>query len=111
MDFYQMEQILAVARTGSISEAARQMCVSQPTMSHAVARAEKEFQTKLFANTRLMLGARSKLDPETKSFIWQTLGSLGGILKNETLKRFKPAPPTWRPLRRETYDPEKGTEA
>ena len=48
MDFYQMEQILAVARTGSISEAARQMCVSQPTMSHAVARAEKEFQTKLF---------------------------------------------------------------
>ncbi|MCB7036965.1 DUF2974 domain-containing protein [Eggerthella sinensis] len=69
-----------------------------------------EFQTKLFANTRLMLGARSKLDPETKSFIWQTLGSLGGILKNETLKRFKPAPPTWRPLRRETYDPEKGTE-
>ena len=43
-----MEQILAVARTGSISEAARQMCVSQPTMSHAVARAEKEFQTKLF---------------------------------------------------------------
>lgn len=70
-----------------------------------------EFQTKLFANTRLMLGARSKLDPETKSFIWQTLGSLGGILKNETLKRFKPAPPTWRPLRRETYDPEKGTEA
>ena len=66
-----------------------------------------EFQTKLFANTRLMLGARSKLDPETKSFIWQTLGSLGGILKNETLKRFKPAPPTWRPLRRETYDPRK----
>ena len=70
-----------------------------------------EFQTKLFAHTRLLLGARSKLDPETKSFIWQTLGSLGGILKNETLKRFKPAPPTWRPLRRETYDPEKGTEA
>lgn len=70
-----------------------------------------EFQEKLFANTRLMLGARSKLDPETKSFIWQTLGSLGGILKNETLKRFKPAPPTWLPRRREKYDPEKGTEA
>ena len=70
-----------------------------------------EFQTKLFANTRLMLGARAKLDPETESFSWQTLGSLGGIRKSETLKRVKPAPPTWRPLRRETYDPEKGTEA
>ena len=70
-----------------------------------------EFQTKLFANTRQLLGARSKLDAETKSFIWQTLGSLGGILKDETVKRFKPAPPTWLPRRRETYDPEKGTEA
>lgn len=70
-----------------------------------------EFQTKLFANTRLMLDARSKLDAETKSFIWQTLGSLGSILKAETVKRFKPGPPTWTPRRRETYDPEKGTEA
>lgn len=48
MDFYQMEQILTVARTGSISEAARKMCISQPTMSHAVAKAEKELGTKLF---------------------------------------------------------------
>lgn len=63
-----------------------------------------EFQTKLFANTRTLLGSRKKLDAETKSFIWQTLGSLGGILKDETLKRFKPAPPTWLPLRREAYD-------
>ncbi len=64
-----------------------------------------EFQTKLFANTRQLLGARSKLDAETKSFIWQTLGSLGGILKDETVKRFKPAPPTWLPRRRENVRP------
>lgn len=63
-----------------------------------------EFQENLFANTRRMLGARSKLDAETKSFIWQTLGSLGGILKDETIRRFKPAPPTWLPRRRERYD-------
>ena len=56
-----------------------------------------EFQEKLFANTRRMLGARTKLDAETKRFIWQTLGSLGGILKNETVKRFKPSPPLWLP--------------
>lgn len=70
-----------------------------------------EFQEKLLVNTRLMLDARSKLDPETKSFIWQTLGSLGDIVKNETLKRFKPTPPTWLPRRHEKYDPEKGTKA
>lgn len=51
MDFYQIEQILAVARTGSITQAARQMCVSQPTMSCAVARAEEEFGVKLFDRT------------------------------------------------------------
>ena len=59
-----------------------------------------EFQTKLFANTRQLLGARSKLDAETKSFIWQTLGSLGGILKDETVKRFKPTPRNVRPRER-----------
>lgn len=48
MDFYQIEQILAVARTGSITEAAKQMCVSQPTMSCAVAKAEEEFGVRLF---------------------------------------------------------------
>lgn len=63
-----------------------------------------EFQENLFANTRRLLASRSKLDGETKSFIWQTLGGLGGILKNETVKRFKPAPPTWLPRRREAYD-------
>ncbi|RDB62386.1 hypothetical protein C1878_08700 [Gordonibacter sp. 28C] len=63
-----------------------------------------EFQENLFANTRRMLGSGTKLDAETRSFIWQTLGSLGGILKNETVKRFKPAPPTWLPRRREAYD-------
>ena len=61
-----------------------------------------EFQEKLFANTRRMLGQGSRLDAETKSFIWQTLGSLGGVLKQETLKRFKPSP-AWLPGRREAY--------
>lgn len=70
-----------------------------------------EFQEKLFANTRQVLGARSKLDAETKSFIWQTIGSLGGIIKNETIKRFKPAPPTWLPRRRDRYDEGKGSGA
>ncbi len=69
-----------------------------------------EFQEKLFANTRRLLGQGTKLDAETRSFIWQTLGSLGGILKNETIRRFKPAPPTWLPRRRARYDSEKGND-
>lgn len=48
MDFYQMQQILAVAKTRSISEAAKQLYISQPTLSHAIAKAEQEFGTKFF---------------------------------------------------------------
>ena len=70
-----------------------------------------EFQENLFANTRKLLGSGSKLDAETKNFIWKTLGGLGGILRNETVKRFKPAPPTWLPRRREAYDPKTRKEA
>ena len=63
-----------------------------------------EFQEGLFANTRRLLGSGTKLDAETKSFIWKTLGSLGGILKDETVRRFKPSPSTWLARRREAYD-------
>ena len=63
-----------------------------------------EFQEGLFANTRRLLGSGTKLDAETKSFIWKTLGSLGGILKDETVRRFRPSPSTWLARRREAYD-------
>ena len=47
MDFYQMEQILAVAKTGR-SPRPPASCVSQPTMSYAVSKAEQEFGVKFF---------------------------------------------------------------
>lgn len=62
-----------------------------------------EFQENLFANTRQLLGSGSKLDAETKSFIWKTLGGLGSVLKEEAIKRFKSSPPMWLPRRREAY--------
>lgn len=62
-----------------------------------------DFQAKLVANTRQMLGQGSRLDPETRSFILKTLGSLASVLKEETVKRFKPSPPEWLPRRRERY--------
>ena len=55
MDFYQMKQILTIAQTGSISEAAKLLCVSQPAVSHALAKAEQEFHTPLFDRTRYPL--------------------------------------------------------
>lgn len=63
-----------------------------------------EFQTKMLMNTRQMIGQGSRLDPETRSFIMKTLGSLAAVLKDETIKRFKPWPPPWLLGRREPYD-------
>lgn len=48
MDFHQIEQILMVAECGSISEAAKKLFVSQPTISYTVAKAEQEFGTAFF---------------------------------------------------------------
>lgn len=66
-----------------------------------------EFQAKLGAHARQMLGQGSRLDAETRSFIFKTLGSLAAVLKNETIKRFRPAPPEWLPRRRERYETER----
>jgi DNA-binding transcriptional LysR family regulator len=52
MELYQLRYLLAVARTGSISGAARALGVSQSTVSTAVARLEDEYATRLFLRTR-----------------------------------------------------------
>lgn len=49
-----------------------------------------EFQEKLFANTRALLGSTTSLDPETRRFVGKTLASLGKVLKDETVRRLKP---------------------
>ena len=51
MDFYQMEQILAIAECGSITEAAKKLFVSQPTVSYALSKAESELGARLFDRT------------------------------------------------------------
>lgn len=68
-----------------------------------------DFQEKLFANTRVLLGSGSKLDPETKRFITQTLGSLAKVFMDETVRRLKPSPWAFSAHRRNAYpacDPE-----
>ena len=71
-----------------------------------------EFREKLLANTRRMIGSGSRLDPDTRKFLLQTLGGLVAILKEETVKAIRPAPRNWLPRRREGAgdpDPSKGS--
>ncbi|OUO91474.1 hypothetical protein B5F40_03285 [Gordonibacter sp. An230] len=69
-----------------------------------------EFQDKLFANARQLLGSATQLDPETKRFVWQTVAALGGILKNEAIRRFKPTSRPRLPRVRARYGQGKGSE-
>ena len=69
-----------------------------------------EFQSALLANARKMVGKGGKLDAETRKFILATIASLGGILKRETLKRFRPSPRTWLPFRKERYNTSASTQ-
>lgn len=62
-----------------------------------------EFQEKLFANMRTLLGTGSKLDPETKRFVGQTLGSLAGVVRDETVRRLRPSPRAFLARRRNAY--------
>ena len=52
MDFNQIEQILAIARKRSISEAAQELHVTQPSLSHMLAKAEREFGVRFFDRSR-----------------------------------------------------------
>ena len=51
MTFQQLKYALAVARYGSISEAAKHMFVSQPSLSQAIKELESEYGIVLFART------------------------------------------------------------
>ncbi|WP_139653036.1 Mbeg1-like protein [Raoultibacter phocaeensis] len=63
-----------------------------------------EFQSQILANTKKIVGKSGELDPDTRRFVLATIASLGGILKRETLKRFRPSPRTWLPFRKERYN-------
>ncbi len=51
MNLNQLRYALAVAKTGSFTQAAEQCCVTQPTLSNGLAQLEEEFGEKLFIRT------------------------------------------------------------
>lgn len=48
MDFHQLKNFMAVARTGNISKAAHELYVTQPSLSKSIAKLEDELQVPLF---------------------------------------------------------------
>ena len=48
MEFRQLEHLVAVCSAGSFNGAARQLHISQPTLSKSIARLEKQLGLKLF---------------------------------------------------------------
>lgn len=52
MELFQLEQFRAIVECGSISEAARRLYLTQPTLSQNLKKLESEFGCKLFTRTR-----------------------------------------------------------
>lgn len=48
-----------------------------------------QFQENLGSNVASMIGAGSKLDPDTKRFLGSTIAGLGSTLRNQTLERLR----------------------
>ncbi len=56
-----------------------------------------QFQENLGSNVASMIGAGSKLDPDTKRFLGSTIAGLGSTLRNQTLERLrKLGPRKWK---------------
>ena len=51
MTLQQLRYIVTVAETGNITEAARQLFVSQPSLTNAIRELEKEMQITIFHRT------------------------------------------------------------
>ena len=52
MDFNQLKNFMAVARTGNISRAAQELYVTQPSLSKSIAKLEEELKVPLFRHRK-----------------------------------------------------------
>ena len=65
-ELYQLEQLLAVAKCGTLSNAAEQLHISQPALSRSMQRLENEIQVPLFIRrkNKIELNENGKLAVE-----------------------------------------------
>ena len=54
-ELYQLEQLVAVAECGTLSNAAEQLHISQPALSRSMQRLEAELQVTLFIRKKIKL--------------------------------------------------------
>ena len=67
MDSRDLEYVLTIARTGSFSQAARQLFISQPALSQYIKRLEKNLDVTLFYRSR----SRVELSPAGMFYVKQ----------------------------------------
>ena len=48
MNLIHLRYFVELSRTGSYTQAARRLCITQPSLSHAMAQLEEELGTELF---------------------------------------------------------------
>ena len=64
MNLIHLRYFVELSRTGSYTQAARRLCITQPSLSHAMAQLEEELGTELFRRQ----GRTTALPPWGSSF-------------------------------------------
>lgn len=66
IEFYQLEQLLTIAKVGTISKAAEVLLISQPALTRSIQRLEDELGVQLFdrKKNKVELNANGKLAVE-----------------------------------------------
>ena len=89
--FRQIDAFKTVVQTGTVTESARMLGISQPAVSRLISDLESEIGFKLFARS----GRNLKATPEALLLVEEVRRALSGLeqikLTASAIKRFKPA--------------------
>lgn len=83
-------------RSKTADERERFIQVIYELFTKTEAQSWSEFQENIASNIASMLGAGTRLDPETRKFITSTIASLGKALRDQTIERLKSIAPRGR---------------
>ena len=73
MTLQQLRYVITVAKKGSISEAAKELFISQPSLSNAIKELEKEMQIVIFSRTNkgIVVSEEGREVVENRNFAFQ----------------------------------------
>ena len=81
MNLFYLRYFVTLAHVKHYTKAAQQLCITQPSLSHAIAQMEKELGVQLFQRTgrRLHLNEAGKKRQEHPAYtVWQGISCLCG---------------------------------